>query len=173
MFTFVFRAFTTLEGIGKGLDPKYDLTIIAGPYLKELIDLKDGSATLTAIKSFQKRVGWRGKDIAAVVSQPRKTAYIEQTLRRMESGDLRLRVRVLESERAFKRVTLMQTNMSLTIVAATFANMACVLTAAERFALQARVLWLLAAIFTVKLIISVLKFRGVEKRLKKYTKGSF
>lgn len=174
VFTFVFRAFTTLEGIGKGLDKKYDLTMIAGPYLKELIDLKDGSVAITAVKSFQKKVGWRQKDIEAVVTQPRKTAYIEQTLRRMESGELRFRVRVLESERAFKRVTLMQQNMSLTLIAATFANMAVVLsTAGERFAIQARVLWLLAVIVTIKLIVGVMKYRSVEKRLKKYTRGTF
>lgn len=174
VFTFVFRAFTTLEGIGKGLDAKYDLTALAGPYLKELIDLKDGSATVTAIKSFQKRVGWRGKDLNALVTQPRKTAYIEETLRRMESGDLRLRVRVLESERMFKRVSLAQGNMSLTLVASTFANMAVVLsTAGEQFAIHAKLVWLLAVIVTVRLIIGLLKFRSVESRLKKYTRGSF
>ncbi|CAN8069696.1 unnamed protein product, partial [Agarophyton chilense] len=168
VFTFVFRSFTTLEGIGKGLYPKYDLTIIAGPYLKELIDLKDGSATVTAINAFRKKLGWRNKDLNAVVTQPRKTAYIEETVRRMESGDLKLRVRVLESERAFKRVSLMQSNMALALGATTFSNMALMLTAsAERFALQAKILWLLAALFAVKLVIGIIKYRALDARLRK------
>lgn len=172
VFTFVFRAFTTLEGIGKGLNPNYDLTIIAGPYLKDLIDLKDGSAAITAIKSFRKKVGWRNQDIEALITQPRKTAYIEDTLRRMESGDLRLRVRVLESERAFKKVTLMQNNMALAIAAATLSNMALVLTtSAERFALQARILWLFAAIVTVRLLIGLLKYRSLDARMRKFVKS--
>lgn len=172
VFTFVFRAFTTLEGIGKGLDPRYDLTIIAGPYLKELIDLRDGSKTLSAVKSFTKRVGWRREDLSAVITQPRKTAYIEQTLRRMESGDLRLRVRVLESERNFKRVCLMQENMAYALAAATFANMALVLTTmTERLALQAKLLWLLALIFFVRLVIGMLKYRTLEARLQKFVRG--
>lgn len=172
VFTFVFRAFTTLEGIGKGLNPQYDLTVIAGPYLKELIDLRDGSATLTAVKAFRKRVGWRGKDFNAVLTQPRKTAYIEQTLRRMESGDLKLRVRVLESERNFKRMALMQHNLSFAMAAASCTNMALVLTtAAEKFAVQSRMLWLLAACFSVKLAIGILKYRSLDARLRKFVRG--
>lgn len=172
VFTFVFRSFTTLEGIGKGLNPKYDLTMIAGPYLKELIDLKDGSAAVTALKSFRKRVGWRGEDLQALVTQPRKTAYIEDTLKRMESGDLKLRVRVLESERAFKRVSMMQSNMALAMAATSLSNMAIVLTAcAERFAVQARLLWLLAAIVSVRLVVGLLKYRALDARLRKYVRG--
>lgn len=95
VFAFVFRSFNSLEGIGKGLYPKYDSTMIAGPYLKKLIDLRDGSTTKADIKSFQKRVGWKPQDIKVEITQPWKTAYIEKTLRRMETSEIRLRVRVL------------------------------------------------------------------------------
>jgi hypothetical protein len=52
---------------------------------------------------------------------------------------LRLHVRVLESERAFKRMSLMQENMALALAAATFSNIACALMAqTERYAVQAK-----------------------------------
>ena len=39
-FTFVLRAFATLEGIGKILDPEFSFAQVAAPYAQELLDLQ-------------------------------------------------------------------------------------------------------------------------------------
>lgn len=125
-FTFVFRAFTSLDGIGKGLDSKYDLVRLARPYLQELMDLRDGSAAVSLLKSWTKRMGLRPVDMQNVVAQPQKVADISALLQRIEQGDLKIRVRVLESERAFKRMEL-QSNVMAAGLACTLSINAAIL----------------------------------------------
>lgn len=36
-FTFVVRAFTVLDGIGKSLDPRFDISEISAPYAREFV----------------------------------------------------------------------------------------------------------------------------------------
>jgi hypothetical protein len=36
-FTFVVRSFTVLDGIGKGLDPRFDISEISAPYARSLL----------------------------------------------------------------------------------------------------------------------------------------
>lgn len=109
-WTFVFRAFSTIDGIGKGLDPRgFDLSRISQPYLKELANLRDGSTATTALKEVGRRVGLRPKDISQAITQPRNVAEIADRVRRIEDGDVKLRVRTVEVERMLERLEERQT----------------------------------------------------------------
>ena len=167
-FTFVFRAFTSLDGIGKGLDAKYDLTRIAQPYLKELIDLRDGSATVSLLNSWGKKLGLRPTDICEAVQQPRKIANLERILTKMEQGDLKLRVRVLESERAFQRMDIVQGNIALGIAASTFLNMGILLSTlsnpSKTVSAASRGAFILAAVFGVQLPVGMLRLSALDKK---------
>lgn len=57
-------------------------------------------------------------------------AKIEDTLTRAEQGELKLRVRVLESERAFKRLDIVQNAMGSAVLASMFLNAAMMLQSA-------------------------------------------
>lgn len=167
-FTFVFRAFTSLDGIGKGLDPKYDLTKLAQPFLKELIDLRDGSAFVSLVKGWGKKLGWRPEDIKNAVQSPRKIANLDNTITKMERGDLKLRVRVLESERAFKRMELVQNNMGIAIAASGFLNMGILLATVGAtggsLSLAARGALILSGIFGVQVPVGILKLKALDKK---------
>lgn len=79
-FTFVLRAFTTLEGVSKGLDPDYNFANEATPYARALLDFDgDGAGRDLAVAELQKRAVQLGNDAVAL---PSRVEYLESTLRR-------------------------------------------------------------------------------------------
>lgn len=135
-FPSLLRAFTALEGIGKSLDKEYDVYRIARRYLADFSDLKEeGKGAITVVRSVQKRcvvpplprqpgqriwrlsaavptpplrLGLSGEDIAGYFTFPRKINELKRFTSRLESGEVKLRVRALEAERALFRSMLLQ-----------------------------------------------------------------
>ena len=82
-FTFIFRAFASIDGIGKGLSPdKFDIAKSAQPFIEGLTE-DDGPQD--DLSKFLSRAGaatgLRPADLDTAITQPKKVAYLEQTVR--------------------------------------------------------------------------------------------
>ena len=175
-WTFVLRAFFTLDGIGKTLNPKYDLTRIMLPYLKELIDLKDGSALKTTLLRIGKLVGLRPEDINQVVTQPRRIAKSQDIISRLEKGDFKLRVRALEVERQNERTSLiLQNSYEMIFLGVLFQTGISLLTVGSGFKGArplGRLLLGAAIVVTTRIPFNLLKVRKLDRYYAKYNMKS-
>lgn len=99
-FTFVMRAFSTLEGVGKGLDPEFNFMEAAKPFAAQLMsngNPTDGANSLLGELSRQ-----AAQVSTSALGLPRR---IEDTLDKLERGDIRVRVRSIETDRALRRIS--------------------------------------------------------------------
>ncbi len=125
-FTFIFRAFASIEGIGKGLDSDYNIGKFAQPFI-EKFTARQNQYYNEAEKNFaifKKATGLNKDDISSAVTSPRKIAYIEETLRSMAAGDLKIRVRSLENEKSLERMQLTQSRTESLLLATMCLNLA-------------------------------------------------
>ncbi|KAK9152389.1 hypothetical protein Syun_010698 [Stephania yunnanensis] len=119
-FTFFLRAFSTLEGIGYTLDPDFSFAKIAAPYAQELLDMKQ---TRRSGQQIVEEIRKRADDArTSTISMPTRIQRIEEFVQQLEAGDLKLRVRVLESERAARKATALQMATMYTVLGGTMLN---------------------------------------------------
>ena len=129
-FTFIFRSFASVDGIGKGLDKEYDIGKLAQPFVEKFTDTQKGyqSDAEKSFNIFSKATGLNVPDINTAVTSPKKIAYIEETMRSIESGDLKIRVRSLENEKALERMALTQSRIENLMLASLLLNAAGIVT---------------------------------------------
>ncbi|KAK4386319.1 protein ACTIVITY OF BC1 COMPLEX kinase, chloroplastic, partial [Sesamum angolense] len=120
-FTFVIRAFSTLEGIGYTLDPDFSFTKIAAPYAQELLSSRQQQRTGTQVVQEIRKQADDAR--SSTISMPYRVQRIEEIVKQLESGDLKLRVRVLESERAARKATILQMGTIYTVLGSTLLNL--------------------------------------------------
>ena len=129
--TFVVRAFSVLDGIGKSLNKKFDIGEISAPYARSLL-IEDNPSSLppqvvARQRDFQRRFDRQNKAIINLFKGPDAIDDIAEVVRAIERGKLKIRVRALEAERAIERVAVMQDVMLKAMVACAAINVGVVM----------------------------------------------
>ena len=125
---FVMRALSTFEGVGRSLDPAFSLVAIAKPYLLPLMT-SSGSGSNDLFNELGRQVGALSSRAAAF---PRR---LDESLERLEQGDLQLQVRLGESDRQFRRMALAQQSIGQSVL------LGCLALATAIVGASARPLW--------------------------------
>ena len=106
---FVMRALSTFEGVGRILDPDFNLVSITKPYLLSLMS-SNNQGPNELINQLGRQVGELGTKAVGI---PKR---IDDSLERLEQGDLQLQIRMGESDRQFKKMFTAQKSLGHSIL---------------------------------------------------------
>lgn len=155
-FTFVMRAFSTLEGLGKGLDPEFNFMEVAKPFATEL--MANGNPSNDNGNSILSELGRQAAQVSSTaIGLPRR---IEESLEKLEQGDLRLRVRSIETERILRRLSSVNMGTNYVLLTGGFTLAATIL-------LVNQYAWL-AGVMAVLALVSAIAFIRLMLRLGRY-----
>lgn len=155
-FTFVMRAFSTLEGVGKGLDPEFNFMEAAKPYATELMtngSPNEPNGLLGEISRQAAQVG------SSALSLPRR---IEDTLDRLDRGDIRVRVRSIESDRILRRNSNLSLANSYALLLGTF-TLSATLLAIFELVWAAIVMSVIATVIGITLIRLLMQIAKADR----------
>jgi predicted unusual protein kinase regulating ubiquinone biosynthesis (AarF/ABC1/UbiB family) len=143
-FTFVMRAFSTIEGVGKGLDPDFNFMTAAQPFAFEIMNTNGNSSP--DANTFLAEIGRQAAQVGtSALGLPRR---LEDTIDKLERGDIRVRVRSSETDRYLRRLGAMQQNTNYAILVATFTLSATMLLV-NQYTIAASIIGTIAAIALV------------------------
>lgn len=155
-FTFVMRAFSTLEGVGKGLDPEFNFMEVAKPFAMQIMTNGSGSESSGLLSEL-------GRQAAQVSSTalglPRR---IEDTIDKLDRGDLRIRVRSIETDRVLRRLSNVNMGTNYAVLTGAFTLSATILLVHE-IAWAAVLAGLAAAIAAVALIRLIIRINRADR----------
>ena len=121
-FTFVMRAFSTLEGVGKGLDPDFNFMEVAKPFAMQLMTNGNPGSEAGSLLNELSRQAVQVSNSA--LGLPRR---IEDTLEKLEQGDIRVRVRSSETDRILRKLTNVNLGTNYTLLLCAFTLSATIL----------------------------------------------
>ncbi len=150
-FTFVMRAFSTLEGVGKGLDPEFNFMEVAKPFAMQLMTNGNSSSEAAGLLN----------ELSRQAVQVGSTAFglpgrIEDTLDKLERGDIRVRVRSTETDRVLRRISGVNLGTNYTLLT-------CAFTVSATLLFVNHYLWLAAAMAAAALAAAIVLIRLLVK----------
>ncbi|MCU0567148.1 MAG: AarF/ABC1/UbiB kinase family protein, partial [Oculatellaceae cyanobacterium Prado106] len=152
-FTFVMRAFSTLEGVGKGLDPEFNFMEVAKPFAMQIMSNGNSSNPNGLSDGLLSELGRQAAQVSSTaLGLPRR---IEDTLDKLERGDVRVRVRSTETDRVLRRISNVNMGTNYTLLTGTFTLSATILFVHQYvwLAVLAAVAAALSAIALIRLLI--------------------
>jgi predicted unusual protein kinase regulating ubiquinone biosynthesis (AarF/ABC1/UbiB family) len=109
-FTFVLRALSTLEGLGKGLDPDFNFMEVAKPFATDLMGNNDGGLVSSILGELGKQAAQAGN---TAFNLPRR---LDETIIKLERGEIKLRVKSQETDRLLRRISGVGTSAIYAII---------------------------------------------------------
>lgn len=158
--TFIVKALTTLDGIARNLDPKYNLLSASQPFINNIARSSYQGNMLATIARQTKIL------IQQQLQKPSRLENLVQDFKwKIEQGEVQLRVRSLESEKTFKNIYLAIKTLIYACLTG-FSLLNAILLASTIYSKWAIILFGLTGLFTLFLLRSLIILTIQEKIFK-------